>query len=359
MDKNSTQAELQQRVRELELETERLSRVEDKFTKSRNQARQYLNLPDVLFLSLDQKGNIASINDAGLDILGYRRDELAGENWFETCLPHRFRKDVLGFYRQLMSGEIEPADHYDNPVLRKDGSERVFAWNNTLLRNQDDEIVGTLSSGEDITARLAAERDLKEAYDIINRSQTVTVLWKNTEGWPVEFVSDNVVNLLGYSGAELVSGVVSYADLIHADDLKRVTSEVADNSSRKECDRFTHEPYRVVTKDDEIKWIDDQTSIRRNAEGEITHFQGIVLDITERKQAEEALLQEKNKLQEALAEIRTLSGMLPICAGCKKIRDDKGYWNQIECYIRDHAEVEFTHGICPECAEKALAEMDR
>ena len=67
---------------------------------------------------------------------------------------------------------------------------------------------------------------------------------------------------------------------------------------------------------------------------------------------EKVLLHERNELQKALSEIKTLSGLLPICASCKKIRDDKGYWNQIEIYIRDHSEAEFSHSLCPLCAEK-------
>jgi len=66
------------------------------------------------------------------------------------------------------------------------------------------------------------------------------------------------------------------------------------------------------------------------------------VDITERKQAEEAL-------EKASDDIRTLRGILPICSSCKKIRDDQGYWNQVEVYIRDHSEAQFSHGICPEC----------
>ena len=58
------------------------------------------------------------------------------------------------------------------------------------------------------------------------------------------------------------------------------------------------------------------------------------------------------ELEQALNKVKTLSGMLPICASCKKIRDDKGYWQQIESYVRDHSEAEFSHGICPECAKK-------
>lgn len=67
---------------------------------------------------------------------------------------------------------------------------------------------------------------------------------------------------------------------------------------------------------------------------------------------------EKEKLEEALAKVKKLSGLLPICASCKKIRDDKGYWNQIETYIRDHSEAEFSHSICPECAKKLYPDLD-
>lgn len=64
------------------------------------------------------------------------------------------------------------------------------------------------------------------------------------------------------------------------------------------------------------------------------------------------------ELKKAISEIKQLSGMLPICSHCKKIRDDKGYWSQIESYIRDHSDAEFSHGICPECAKRHYPEFD-
>lgn len=64
------------------------------------------------------------------------------------------------------------------------------------------------------------------------------------------------------------------------------------------------------------------------------------------------------ELEEALEEIRALQGILPICSSCKKIRDDKGYWNQIEAYFRDHSDVEFTHSICPECAGRLYPDFN-
>lgn len=75
-------------------------------------------------------------------------------------------------------------------------------------------------------------------------------------------------------------------------------------------------------------------------------------NITKRKVAEIGLKEERDKLSKALKEIKTLSGLLPICASCKKIRDDKGYWNQMEGYIQRHSDAQFSHGICPDCAKK-------
>jgi len=72
------------------------------------------------------------------------------------------------------------------------------------------------------------------------------------------------------------------------------------------------------------------------------------------KQKSEAIV----KLNKALEEVKTLSGFLPICASCKKIRDDRGYWNQIEAYISAHSEAEFSHGICPECCKKLYPDFD-
>lgn len=83
----------------------------------------------------------------------------------------------------------------------------------------------------------------------------------------------------------------------------------------------------------------------------------LLTDITERKKLEQEREDLIKKLEESLREIKTLSGMLPICASCKKIRDDKGYWNSVEDYIRQHSDANFTHGICPECYEKELKKI--
>ena len=84
---------------------------------------------------------------------------------------------------------------------------------------------------------------------------------------------------------------------------------------------------------------------------------GLSFDITDRKKAEHERERLVSELQEALAQVKTLKGFLPICASCKNIRDDEGYWQQIESYLCDHADVEFSHGICPACIEKYYPEF--
>src|SRR5262249_26244801 len=95
-----------------------------------------------------------------------------------------------------------------------------------------------------------------------------------------------------------------------------------------------------------------------NADGHI-HGASIVLrDITERKQQEKERLQLIEELTEALKHVKTLNGLLPICASCKKIRNDGGYWEQVETYIRSRSNAEFTHGICPDCVRLLYPEYE-
>ncbi len=95
-----------------------------------------------------------------------------------------------------------------------------------------------------------------------------------------------------------------------------------------------------------------------DSDGEIVGAIETLRDITDRKKVEEERERLIAELKEAMAKVRTLSGFLPICAKCKKIRDDDGYWKQIESYIREHSNAEFSHGLCPGCLENMYGEQD-
>jgi PAS domain S-box-containing protein len=104
------------------------------------------------------------------------------------------------------------------------------------------------------------------------------------------------------------------------------------------------------------RYIEITSSLLKNSEDKVIAGIEVVRDVTERKRLEAEREMLIDELREALAKIRTLKGLIPICAWCKKARDDKGYWEELEHYIRDHTDADFTHGICPECLEKVSGE---
>jgi len=94
-----------------------------------------------------------------------------------------------------------------------------------------------------------------------------------------------------------------------------------------------------------------------NADGKVETVICTSKNITKRKLAEIALKEEHDRLVQATKQIETLSGLLPICAECKKVRDDQGYWNQIESYIQQHSAAEFSHGLCPDCLDEIYGDQ--
>jgi PAS domain S-box-containing protein len=161
--------------------------------------------------------------------------------------------------------------------------------------------------GHEITERRSAETALREAFQkseelerIVNRSPAVAFSWRAAEGWPVEFVSDNV-RQFGYSPEDFHSGRVPYASIVHPDDLQRVAAEVAGYSERREIDNFVQE-YRIITPAGRTLWTDDRTWIVRDDGGRITHYQGLVLDRTEQHVAEEKVRRLNEELEGRVAE---------------------------------------------------------
>lgn len=165
------------------------------------------------------------------------------------------------------------------------------------VKNERGEIINVLEGVRNITSRKKIEGDLARSIRIINASPVVVFSWKNDKNWPVEFVSENCGRILGYTYEDFVSGRVPYASIIHPDDLERVIREVTTNSLTPGSSSFRHEPYRLITADGRCRWIDDTTIILRNADGFITHYEGIINDISLIKEAEEDLRRNEARMR--------------------------------------------------------------
>jgi diguanylate cyclase (GGDEF)-like protein/PAS domain S-box-containing protein len=159
-----------------------------------------------------------------------------------------------------------------------------------------------------------------EFEEIINRSPAVVFLWRNAQGWPVEFVSENV-RQFGYAPEDFYSGTVLFSELVHPDDRARVGVEVRAYTEQGRAE-FEQE-YRILTKAGEVRWLDDRTWVRRNAEGEVTHYQGIVLDITQRREAQLAL-------RDNVVTFRTIIDNMPIMMNAFDGEGRVVVWNR-EC----------------------------
>ena len=128
--------------------------------EERDLAKRYLEVSSTMIVVLDEKGAIVLINPKGCEVLGRRREDLIGEDWFGAAIPARERAHMRAVLERLVTGEVEALEFYENPVCTAEGEERTIAWHNGVLRGEDGRITGTVSSGEDVTERRAAERQI-------------------------------------------------------------------------------------------------------------------------------------------------------------------------------------------------------
>ncbi len=150
----------------------------------------------------------------------------------------------------------------------------------------------------EITRRERAEEDTQRAFALFAAGPVMIFRWQNAAGWPVEYVSPNVANILGYPPEKLISGEIPYASIVHPDDLARVAEEVQAYSASG-VQTFSQE-YRLVSASGEVRWTYDQTHIVRDAQGAITHYDGYMQDITERKLIETTLAENTARLRNIL-----------------------------------------------------------
>jgi len=183
----------------------------------------------------------------------------------------------------------------------------------------------------------------------------------------LSFCNQKGFELIGYSADDLKKGL-NTVDLFAPEDRDRIRANAAKRLKGEVPDAAE---YQILKKNSDTFPATFKIGVTRK-EGEPVGFKVVVFDITEFKQVRERLVteieqhkqveKERKKLikelKEALANIKTLSGLLPICSHCKKIRDDKGYWNKIEGYIQKHSTAQFSHGICPECSDELYGNED-
>jgi PAS domain S-box-containing protein len=144
--------------------TEHVER-DEALREERDRAQKYLDIAGALIIAINEHGEVTLVNQKGCEILGYNQEEILGKKWVDSFVPEQVRDKVTLIYQRLMAGEMTSAEYYENPLLTRDGDERIISWHNTLVKDEEGRITGVLSSGEDITERKLAEDKLLDYYE--------------------------------------------------------------------------------------------------------------------------------------------------------------------------------------------------
>jgi two-component system cell cycle sensor histidine kinase/response regulator CckA len=254
--------------------------------EERDRAQQYLDIADVILLALDLEGRITLLNRKGCSMLGWEERELLGRNWMDTCLPSRTQDVLRRSFHNLLAGDLS---YIENPVVTKSGEERMICWRNAQLRDGAGCIIGTLSSGEDITERKRAEQNLLKSEArarALVESNIIGIATGDLDGKLIE-ANEACLRLVGYSREDLLSGEMRWDVLTppeyHDADQRAVEQlKSVGVASPWEKQFFRKDGSRISV------LIGVTTRVAADGDVECVSF---VLDISERKQLEQQLRQ--------------------------------------------------------------------
>jgi len=299
----------------------RQSRAEKALLQEKDRAQQYINLAGVMLLALDKHGKVTMVNKKGCEILGYEEDQVLGKSWFESFLPERCQDEVKVIFNGLMRGELGPLEHQPSfPVLCKGGAERRIVFTNAHLKNEKGEIIGTLSSGTDVTEREQAEDALRVSltkYRALFESLPLGLTISDKEGNIVESNRD-AERLLGISREDQAKRRIDGREwrIVRRDGSPMPASEYASVRAMKENRRVSDVEMGIVKDDGPPTWINVTAApIPLAGYGVAIAFS----DVTERKQEADALRESEERYH------KLVEGMLEGVAYCQMLYDDRGH----------------------------------
>lgn len=232
------------------------------------------------FVIYDNQLRYKYVNKRAIKRMGISSIEIIGKT-DEDLFPDSISSHYLpSLKKALETGKTQTNEYSYNYF----GEKFSFAATHIPILNSNGEVEEIFGISFDISERKRYEEKLQELEFIVNKSQAIAFLWRAQDGWPVEYVSDNIIQF-GYNVEEILKKGFYYATIIHTDDYNRVKSEV-EHYSETGIIEFMQE-YRIYTRSETVRWVEDRTWIRKNAMGVITHYQGIIIDITEKKLAEQ------------------------------------------------------------------------
>ena len=198
--------ELQNSNKQLTIELAARSEAEKMALKEKVQAQMYLDIAEVAIIAIGVDQTVVRVNKKCCTLLEVQERDILGKNWFEHFIPQREKEAVKEAFIQLMSGKVELASYLENTVVTTKGEERLIAWHNTIIIEDNGQISAVLSSGEDITERKIAEQALRESeekFHTITASAQDAILMMDNEG-KITYWNESAEKIFGYSEKEVL-----------------------------------------------------------------------------------------------------------------------------------------------------------
>jgi PAS domain S-box-containing protein len=359
--------ELREEITERKQAEEKLRDSEHKLRVSEKELKSVINnTPDIIY-RLDSNGNILFVNQSVKEY-GYSTEELIGKNILELVHPDDREKAIYRM-NERRTGDRRTKS-FEIRLLTKDLTTvpfetRARGFGSFLINAEGiystekpnrDSFEGTQGIARDISERKETEKALQkneERYRSLYNSTPAMLHSIDPDGRIVS-VSDRWLEIMGYDRSE-VFGRKSVEFFTEA------SQQYAEELIIPEFFKTGHVEdvsYQFVKKNGETIDVLLTAISEKDENGNVIRSLTVSTDVTERMRVEEEREKLISELQTALAEIKTLRSILPLCSFCKKIRDDKGYWERVDVYIYKYLEADISHSICPECAEKHYPDLD-
>jgi PAS domain S-box-containing protein len=259
----------------------------------RKRAEAELRDSEKKYSTLVEKGNdgIIIVQDEVLvfsnmkfcEISGFSKEELLRRP-FEDFLQADYKRVVMKRFRRSLEKNRDTPMKYEVELLSKEGINTPAEINSSVIEH--DGKLAVMAIIRDITHLKNKEKKLLELIEVqkimesvIKSSPAVIFFWKPEDDWPVEFVSENI-SQFGYDAKDFISGKLQYGDVVHPSDISRLSTETEQWS--RDVENLSYE-YRILTRSGEVRWVDERSVVKRDPDGNVQYVQGIVVDITERK----------------------------------------------------------------------------
>lgn len=305
---------------------------------------------DAIF-SKDLDGKILSWNRSAERMYGYTSQEAIGKSIYEFVPPEK-HDEVTQILLTIRSGEV--IERMETVRLTKYNKKIDISLSVSPVKDSEGKIIGAAVIAQDITeskrAREMLLNALKEVEDLYNNAPC-GYHSLDKDGMIIR-INDTELKWLGYTREEVV-GKMRIFDLYTPESRTRFIQNFP---------RFMETGYvqdlrfELIRKDGTAFHVLLSATAVKDSDGNYLMSRTVVYDITELKKAEDERERLYRELLEVQGKLKVLRGLLPICASCKKIRNDQGLWDSIEKYVSEHSEAEFTHSLCMDCAKRLYPE---